>query len=107
MEVLAEIGMELVKISPIVAVLVGGIIYLYRAVKSYKKELKEEREKCDEKIEDLNKELRETEKENLMLFNKLADSLDKMANSNKVVHNEIKNLKEIISIKLDNLRDGR
>lgn len=101
-----EILMELAKLSPIIALLVGGIIYLYRGIRSYKKELREEREKCEKKIENLNKELRNNERENLKMIGKLCDSLDKISNSNKIVHNEIKNLKEIISIKLDNLKDG-
>jgi uncharacterized membrane protein (DUF106 family) len=102
-----DIFLELFKYSPIVAVLVAGIIYLVRKEKKYTTELNNERDKCDNKLEALNKEMRETERENLVMLNKLADSLSHLSSMNKDVRNEIINLKEIISIKLDNLRDGR
>ena len=106
-----EILIELAKLSPIIAILVVGLIYFYKKEKAYKKEISDNKDKHDEQISELNKELRDNEKDNLQMISKLADSLDKISNvmntDNKLIRQEISNLKDIIQIKIDSLKDGK
>jgi len=101
-----EILMDLAKLSPIIGLLIVVIIYFYKKEKSNRKEMLGERDKCDLKIKELNKELRNNEKENLQMIGKLADAFDKISTDNKLVRGEIRSLKEYIQIKIDSLKNG-
>lgn len=98
-----EILTSLLPLSPIIALLVAMVLYLIKQNSTYKADIEKERDKSDSIMTSLNSELRASEKDNLIMLSKLADSLDKLANNNKVFHQEIRNLKEFIQIKLDSL----
>lgn len=88
---------DLYNLSPIIGCLVICIIYLTYQVYTKEKELKE-----------LNKYIRENEIENMKMLEHLSHTLDKVIdndrNSNNTVLKEINNIKEVIIIKLDNLK---
>lgn len=94
-----EILTNLAKLSPIIAVLVVGIIYLYKREKEARSE-----------VSKLNDELRENEKENLNMLNKLVNAMDKISITNQsttqAIKDEIKSLKDYIQIKME-LMNGR
>lgn len=88
---------DLYKLSPIIGCMIIAIIYLSYQVYTKEKELKE-----------LNKYIRENEIENMKMLEHLSHTLDKVIdndkNSSNIVLKEINNFKEVIIIKLDNLK---
>lgn len=84
------IVISIMKLSPLVALLIFGIIYFFKKEKSYIDEIKE-----------LNLEIRKIERDNLEIIDKLADAIDNLSISNDNVHSEIKDLKSFIKEKLD------
>tara|TARA_R110000787_G_scaffold285931_1_gene402754 strand:+ start:241 stop:525 length:285 start_codon:yes stop_codon:yes gene_type:complete len=90
-----EILLEIAKLTPVVGLLVVGLLYFVKNEKSYKTEIKE-----------LNKVIRDNEKENLIMINKLADAIDNIASQGGLIHNDIMLLKEIIKLKLDELKNN-
>lgn len=93
-----EVLIQIAKVAPVIAVLVIALRYFLRKEKLYQKQIK-----------DLNDEIRQSEKDNLDILDKLANVIEKL--SNNVVDNRDKVLKEIIvlkeyiTLKLDNLKD--
>jgi len=104
-----EILTELVKLSPIIGVLVVALIYFYKKEKAYTTELKSEREECDARIDNLNKELRQNEIDNLDMLSKLTNALDKLSDSTKLVVTDISkeliDLRHTIEIRLNDLQN--
>ena len=92
-----EILLGLAKLTPVVGVLVAGIYYFFNKEKTY-----------ITKIDDLNKILRDKDKETLEIIGKLTVTLDKLiesdSNSKTEVINEIRNLRDIIITKIDNIK---
>ncbi len=102
-----EILTELAKLSPIIALLIVGLIYFYRKESAYKKELKEERETCDVRLDELNKELRDNEKQNLEMIGKLANALEKLSDSTQDISKELVDLKHCVELKLEELKNTK
>ena len=107
-----EILSSLVKLSPVIALLVLGIYYFYKKEKELNKELNKERETCHAEISALNKEIRESERENLLIISKLSDVIDKLYDDNKDQHEQIKqqikdemrDIRELIKDKINELK---
>jgi len=82
-----NIWMDMVKMSPLIAVLIGVIFYLVK--KGDKKE---------KEVEELNLYVRENDKENLVVLTELSKSLEKIIDnqraSGEAVSKQIQNLKE-------------
>ena len=89
-----DILTEIAKIAPVVGLLVAGILYFIKNEKAYKSEIKE-----------LNTVIRNNEKDNLIMINKLADAVDNIAAQGGLIHNDILLLKEIIKLKLADLKN--
>lgn len=103
-----ELLLEMTKIGPLVTLLIIAIFYFLRREKKLEEKLEVEQEHCDIKIEKLHNELRNSEKENLAIISSLSDLVDKLNtdtnNSNLMLTNEIKNLKEFLKDRLDYLK---
>ena len=99
-----EILEEIAKQSPVISLLVCIVIYFYRKEKHYKSEITKDKNDCEEIIQNLNNEIRNIERENLLMLNKLANSLDQLAINNNTFHNEIDSLKEFITLKIESLK---
>ena len=84
---------EIAKLTPVVGLLVGAVLYFIKNEIAYKNEIK-----------DLNSVIRANEKENLIMINKLADAIDNIAAQGGSIHNDITLLKEVIKIKLEELK---
>jgi len=89
-----QLLIELSRLGPVVTILVVAIIYFLRKEKGYKLEITE-----------LNKEIKDNEKESLLLINRLANTLDKLSTNKEDVVKEIASLKEFITLKLEKLKD--
>lgn len=76
-----EMLKELAILSPVIAVLIVGIIYLYRQNTSKEKE-----------ITGLNKEIRDSEKSTLDLLNRLTGTLEHLSKEGDGQTEDIKNL---------------
>lgn len=92
-----EILLGIAKLTPVVGVLVTGIYYFFNKEKTY-----------ITKIDELNKILRDKDKETLEIIGKLTVTLDKLIESdytskNEII-NEIRNLRDIIITKIDNIK---
>jgi hypothetical protein len=81
---------DLIKIVPVIGAMVIAIRYFYKREKMKEKEIRE-----------LYKEIRDMERDNLKIIDKLADAIDGLSSSNEKVHFEISGLKDYIKIKLD------
>jgi len=92
-----EILLGLAKLTPVVGVLVAGIYYFFNKEKTY-----------IAKIDELNKVLRDKDKETLEIIGKLTVTLDKLiesdSSSKAEVINEIRNLRDIITTKIDSIK---
>lgn len=64
-----ELLTELAKMGPVIAVLISAIYYFLGREKKY-----------EEKIEELNKEIREIDKENVSLLIRISATLEKLTN---------------------------
>lgn len=102
-----DILKELVALSPIIAVLIVALIYFYKKEKSYKSELKDEKDNCEKRLDALNKELRINERDNLELLNKLADALSKLSVSSESVSRDLIDLKLEIMLKLNDITNKK
>lgn len=84
------------KAGGLFAALAAGIMYFYNKESKYITQ-----------IQELNKELRDTEKETLQIISKLTITLDKVVENDKSgkdeLIKEIQNLRDIIIIKIDKL----
>lgn len=105
-----EILTGIAKLSPIFALMVLVIYYLYKEKKSLKDELNEERTKCHADISALNKEMRDNERENINIISKLSDVIDKMSDKIDDHHDDIKeqmrDIKELIKEKINELKNN-
>jgi len=103
-----EILIGIAKLSPVFALLIVAIYYLYKEKNSISKELKDERDKCHTQISNLNKEIRDNEKENINIISKLSDVMDKMSEKIEDNHDDIKDqlrdVKELIKDKINELK---
>lgn len=92
-----EILLGIAKLTPVVGVLVTGIYYFFNKEKTY-----------ITKIDELNKILRDKDKETLEIIGKLTVTLDKLIESDSTskneIINEIRNLRDIIITKIDNIK---
>lgn len=92
-----QILLGLAKLAPVIGALVAGIYYFFNKEKKYVAQ-----------IEELNKELRTQETETLKIISRLTDTLDKILATDSATKNEIiteiKNLKEIITSKIDSIK---
>lgn len=110
-----EILTSLWKISPLIAAMTLAIYYLYKKEKELKQELTQERESCHLEISDLNREMRESERENLVIISKLSDVIDKLYDDNKDQHevikqqikDEMRDIKELIKEKINELKNNQ
>lgn len=80
-------------ISPVLGIMAIGIVYLVTEIKKKNTELTE-----------LNKYIRDSEKENLMTLKEVNDTIDRVLENQKINDNvilkEIDNLKQLILVKL-------
>jgi hypothetical protein len=94
---------QLYDLSPIIGLLIFGIMYLLYSIK-VKNDLLEKR---DAEIKELNEYIRDNEADNCVMLEKLANSLDKVIASHQhdssAIIKEIEKTKEILSIKIDNV----
>lgn len=92
-----QILLGLAKLAPVIGALVVGIYYLFNKENKYVEQIKE-----------LNKELRTNERDTLDIISKLTVTLDKLVENDSVNKNEIinefKNLREIITTKIDSIK---
>ena len=92
--------MEIFKIGGVVSVLVIAVVYFLKKEKSYQAQIKE-----------LNVIIRQNEKDNLIILDKLSDALDSLADSqkdtNNTIHQEIKILKEFINLRLEAMKNSK
>jgi gas vesicle protein len=103
---------SLLKLSPIFGLLVIAIWYLYKEKNYIKREFEDERKQSLSEISNLNKEMRESERENLIIISKLSEVVDKLYDDNKDQHevikqalkDEIKDIKELIKDKFNDLK---
>lgn len=107
-----ELLLSLAKLSPIFALLVVAIYYFYKKERYLTKQLNEERQACHNDIANLNKEMRDNERENLVIISKLSDVIDKLYDDNKDQHevikqqikDEMRDIKELIKDKINELK---
>lgn len=94
MDFIIEILGALVKTSPVLAVLIAWLLSLIK-----------QNNKLEEKLNQLNQDLRHTEKENAKTLLKVNEILGEVSDDSsaswKDVINEIKHIKEIITIHLN------
>ncbi len=92
-----EILLGLAKLAPVVGVLITGIYYFFNKEKKYV-----------EQIDTLNKILRDKDRETLEIIGKLTITLDKLiesdSSSKNEIINEIRNLRDIITTKIDSIK---
>ena len=93
MELFTDLLNSLIKLSPIVGLLLFAIYYLYKENKSLKDDNKE-----------LNKYVREMEHRNTQILAGVTSTLDKLVDK---TDNNIDQLKEYISLKIDNLKNNK
>lgn len=113
MEMFEGVIDSLLKLSPIFGLLMIAIWYLYKEKKSYKQDLDDERDTCHQEIAALNKEMREGEKENLVIISKLSDVIDRLFDDNKDQHelikqalkDEMRDIRELIKEKINELKN--
>jgi predicted CopG family antitoxin len=108
-----EILDSVIRMSPVFAVLVAAIYYFYKKEGDMDKAMRKERDKCHQEISDLNKEMREGEKENLLIISKLSDVIDRLFDDNKDQHelikqalkDEMRDIRELIKEKINELKN--
>jgi hypothetical protein len=92
-----EILTEIAKLSPMLGLLIVGIIYFFKKEKGYKTEIGE-----------LHKELRDAEKENLTALYQVTNFMDKMLESdktkNQLLLKEIETMRNSIENKIESLK---
>lgn len=93
MEIFTELISSLIKLSPIVGLLLFALWYLHKENKNLKEENKE-----------LNKYVREMEHRNTQILAGVTSTLDKLVDK---TDNNIDQLKEYISLKIDNLKNNK
>jgi len=91
---IAEILEQLITLGPVVTVLVAVIYYLMKKLKQ-----------VEESLTILNKNTRDSEKENILLLDSLSHALDKLTekdetNTDKLL-TELRNLRDLILAKLE------
>ena len=103
-----ELLLELTKVGPLAMVLITAIFYFLRREKKIEDQIDAERTDYNERIDKLHIELRNSEKENLAIISSLSDLVDKLNtntnNSNLMLTAEIKNLKEFLKDRLDQIK---
>jgi len=91
---IAEILDQLITLGPVVSILVAIIYYLMKKLKT-----------AEESLSELNKNTRDSEKENILLLDSLSHALDKLSekenNSTEKVITELRNLRDLIMAKLE------
>ena len=91
---------DLYDLSPIIAILLAGITYLVISINKRENALKEK----DLELKELQKYIRESEKENLNTLKKVSGTLDRVIDSQKssdnIVLKEIDNLKDLIMLRI-------
>jgi len=122
-----EVFYEIAKLGIVFSIMCVIIYYLYHREKKLLKELKEVRDentilsqKCSNcpkqakltsEIFDLNKILRESEKDNLVIISKLSDVIDKISDKLDFNHEYIKehliSIKELIKDKMDEIKNKK
>lgn len=108
-----DLLLSLAKLSPVISLLIVGIYYFYKKERYLNKVLTEERAACHTDISNLNKEMRENEKENIVIISKLSDVIDKLYDDNKDQHEvikqqikeEMRDIKELIKEKINELKN--
>ena len=91
---ISEILDTLLALGPVVSVLVAIIYFLQKKLKI-----------AEETIKEMNKETRDSDKENILLLDSLSHALDKLSeresNSTTVIIQELRNLRDLIISKLE------
>jgi uncharacterized membrane protein YvbJ len=91
---ITEVLGTLLSLGPVVTILVAVIIYLHKKLSGSEKSLKE-----------LNRTVRDNDKENILLLDSISHALDKLSdkdntNTDKVL-SELRNLRDLILAKLE------
>lgn len=98
-----ELLLNIAKLSPLFAILVIIIFFLKKEYDTVKNELKYEREECKKEINEIYKELRDTERNNILILNKLSDVLikitSKIDNNHIEIDNSLNEIKNLINKK--------
>lgn len=91
---ISEILDTLLSLGPVVSVLVAIIYFLQKKLKI-----------AEETIKEMNKETRDSDKENILLLDSLSHALDKLSeresNSTTTIIQELRNLRDLIISKLE------
>lgn len=99
---ITEIGIlaDLLNLSPVIAVLVGFIVYLIYE----NRDLKAKNTEKENEIKELNEYFRESEKDNLEVLNGVNNTMDKLIdkqdNFDKNLIREMENMKQYIDLKI-------
>lgn len=94
---------QLIKLGPIVTVLVLGLVYFFKKEKSSKLEIEKERDDYRERIDELNKEIRKTEKQNIELLSKLGSAIEKLYSNTNEISKEVTDFKFLLIEKLSEI----
>lgn len=95
---------ELYNLSPIIGLLVVAVITLAYVVKKMDDKII----KKEEELKELHNYLRDNDAENIKMLENLSNTIDKVIeqgkHGNSIVLKELDNLKQIISLKIDNIK---
>lgn len=102
---MADILMEIGKMAPVFGILIVIIIYFFKKENKHVKEINDERSSYRGRIDSLNSEVRNNEKQNIEMIGKLADALDKLSESTGDIHKDLNELKHNLNLKLEELKN--
>ena len=77
------------------------VYYFHKRTEKLEKDLTEERESCQKKLDTLNDELRKSDRENIEIINKVTDVIEDLNHNNDEITRYLKSIRYLIKNKTD------